>query len=1189
MRLKRLELSGFKSFPDKTTIPFERDITAVVGPNGSGKSNISDAIRWVLGEQSVKNLRGGKMEDVIFDGTASRKPLGAASVSLSFDNRDRTLLVDNDEVTVTRKYDRFGESEYQLNGASVRLKDLTELFMDTGLGRDGYALIGQGKISEIVSAKSKERREIFEEAAGISKYRYRKAEAQRRLEQAEANLLRLYDILSELESRLAPLEEQSKKAKAFLELSQERKSLEISLWIDTLNREEETLKKGEREYLAAKEEEEQLERKIGETEKEIQDLYDQMNRHLSESEEYRKFQDNLNAAALELRSKAAVAENDLAHHLETLQSLEQSASKREQEAAQMEQDILEAADRYQKLETRKKQAKKEQEALESQLFSLFEESKTADGKRKELEKKRSEAALDRSREELLALSLKEREREAQARLRQAEADMASFEEQWKTAEQKEKEILEIRKEIAEKKRSLENALKGYELKQKKREGEVSEAKAQGEQKQLEIREMEQRAKLLVDLDAAMEGFSGSVKAVVRAKNNRILSGIFGPVSELISVEEPYALAIETALGAALQNIVVQDERSAKSAIRFLKEQKAGRATFLPLTSVKGRLSEPDGVSNEEGYVETASRLVRCEETYRGVVDFLLGRIVIAEDLDAASVIAKKYGYRFRIVTLDGQQINVGGSFTGGSPLRNQGILSRKNEAAKLIRQSEKEKEGYKALVERYQKLRDDLETMRAEYEALRSEQIQLDQDDIRFGGEEARLSEEKARLLSLLTEAKKQKEEEEKESLLRKKRIEEATAAAASYQAKEEELIREMGIHEETLRRQETEREQQLEKRNQSGQRLIELQKDMERQQEEIDRLLREKEAFLSGNRDLEAKKASLQVLIEEGRLAKQRFLEEEKSYFSRIAEYKQKSEDALFKRMEAEKAAVNKREDSKALGLQRESAKETLIRLDEKRLSAQKNFDQLVLRLWEDYELTKSEAVSLAQPVSNRSEMNRRLGSVRNKIKALGTVNVAAVEEYEEVSERYGFLSKQVEDAAQSKKELLELIRTLTEDMQRLFLESFQEINRHFGTIFSELFGGGKGELILSEPEDVLNSGVEIRVQPPGKIIKNLSALSGGEQTFVAIAIYFAILKVRPSPFCVLDEIEAALDDVNVERFASYIRNICHDTQFILITHRRGTMEEADMLYGVTMQEQGVSKLLKLDTKDEAVVWSKA
>ena len=1187
MRLKSLELFGFKSFPDKTVIPFDRDITAVVGPNGSGKSNISDAIRWVLGEQSVKNLRGGKMEDVIFDGTESRKPVGSATVSLSFENKDRALSVDSDEVTVTRKYDRAGESEYRLNGASVRLKDLNELFMDTGLGKDGYALIGQGKIAEIISAKSKERREIFEEAAGISKYRYRKGEAERRLEQAEANLLRLYDILSELEGRLEPLKEQSEKAKRFLELSKERKTLEISLWIDTLNREEETLKKGEREYLAAKEEEEQIERKINEAETEIQDIYDQMNRYLSQSEEYRKFQDNLNAALGDLRSKAAVAENDLSHHKEALEALEKSFSQAKQAAGEMEQKIEEAKNKRRELAEKKKEAEKEQEALENELLSLLEESKEADGKRKELESRRREAALNRSREELLAINLEEREQEGALRLEQANEDMLRLFAQEEDARKQKEETKKAREQLSEKKRSLENALKGYELKKEKREKEANDAKEKAEQKQLQIREKEQRAKLLMDLEASMEGFSGSVKAVVRAKKNRILSGIYGPVSDLLSVSEEYAIAVETALGAALQNIVVQDERAAKSAIRFLKEQKAGRATFLPLTSVKGKIFEPEGVSKEGGYVDIASRLVRCEEPYRGIVDFLLGRIVVAEDLDAASVMAKKYGYRFRIVTLDGQQINVGGSFTGGSPLRNQGILSRKNEAARLLSESERQKEEMEAFKDRYQKLRADWETLNAEYEAIRSELIVINQDDIRFSGEESRLEEEENRFHSLAIDAQKQKEGEEKESLSRKERLLEAKTAAASYQKAEEALIREMGVHEEELRRQEEEREQRLEQRNQSGQRLIELQKDLEQQEGEIGRLLREKESFLSGNKDLQAQKESLQTLIEEDRLTQKRLREEEENYIDRIADYRKKSEEALSHRLDAEKEATEKREASKELGLQREKAKEKLIRLDEKRLSAQKSCDQLVLRLWEDYEMTKSEALSFAQPVSNRSEMNRRLGSVRNQIKALGTVNVAAVEEYEEVSERHRFLSEQVEDAAQSKKELLELIHTLTKDMERLFLDSFQAINQNFGTIFAQLFGGGKGELILSEPEDVLNSGVEIRVQPPGKIIKNLSALSGGEQTFVAIAIYFSILKVHPSPFCVLDEIEAALDDVNVGKFASYIRNICKDTQFILITHRRGTMEEADVLYGVTMQEQGVSKLLKLDTGAEAMALS--
>ena len=1183
MFLKSLEMQGFKSFPDKTVVRFNKGLTAVVGPNGSGKSNLSDAMRWVLGEQSTKTLRGEKMEDVIFLGTASRKPQGFAAVSLTFDNTDRALAVDADEVTITRRYYRSGESEYAINGGAVRLRDINELFMDTGLGRDGYSMIGQGKIAEIISAKSGERREIFEEAAGISKYRYRKAEAERKLSGAQENLTRLYDILSELEGRVEPLRIQSEKAKEFLALSERKKQLEVSLWLLTLEKYQAALRDQEQKYLIAKGEDEHLSRELQKCEDEIQEVYKRMQSCLTQSEECQTIRQNLLNRTGDLKSEVAVRENDIRHNGETLTRLNAELAAQEDSAARREEEALRKEEEQKALEAAGTALEQETEARRKELLDLSARQDDFSGKLDEANAKVNRIALESSRQNMLILTRENAAADEAARLTSMEGEIASLAAQLDVEKETMEGIDGLLKEIADKKASLENARKGYDLKLSARKQKRQELAVEQQRLELAIKEKQQRAKLLLDLEQNMEGFNYSVKAVMRAAKNGALRGVLGTVAQLLSVKAEYSLAVETALGGALQNVVVEDESAAKAGIRLLAEQKAGRATFLPLTSVKGSALNEPGLERYAGFVAMASELVEADPRYDGVVRFLLGRIAVVDDLDTAVTISRKYGYKFRIVTLDGQQVNVGGSFTGGSAAKNAGVLSRKNEAASLEAEAQK-LAGQKALLDgRAQELGREIASLEAHIEGIRAEQITANEDQIRFEGDSRRYQQNRELLSSRREELERQKAQSgqkiaaaRQEAADAKKALEaleqearEAQEALATFQGSRDDLSgRREELTDEIAALTRREIENRKDRENLARQ-IAELRAGARERDEAKARILADRTAVEEENRRLVQAIAALQKESEDAAV--------------RIGEYEEKSRNLIARRQELEGETTRLRQQEREISARKEQAAGELARLDEQKRSAQKDYDQIILRLQDEYQLTRSEAQQGAIPIEDRVEAQKELASLKNRIRGLGSVNVGAIEEYKEVSERYEFLKAQVEDAANSKAELEKLIRNLTADMERMFRESFEAINKHFGTIFTELFGGGKASLTLSDPEDVLNCGIDINVQPPGKIIKSLSALSGGEQSFIAIAIYFAILKVRPAPFCVLDEIEAALDDVNVVKYASYLRMMSGSTQFILITHRRGTMEEADVLYGVTMQERGVSKLLELKVTEIA------
>ena len=1177
MRLRSLEIQGFKSFPDKTKIEFDRGMTVVVGPNGSGTSNISDAIRWVLGEQSTKALRGGKMEDVIFAGTATRKPLGMAAVSLTFDNADRTLPVEAEEVTITRRYYRSGESEYLLNGKAMKLRELNEMLMDTGLGKDGYSMIGQGRIAEIIAAKSRERREIFEEAAGIAKYRYRREEAERKLDQAQENLLRLYDILSELEGRVGPLKEQADKAEKFLTLSEEKKKLEISLWLMQLDKLRGDLQQQDNRCLIAQGEDERLKAEADRLEEKIQAAYDQTRDCLTKSEEYRQIRENLQNRIAAEKSSIAVHENERTHALlEHKRLQEQLAGGEAAEKAQAAQ-IFEARQKLQAYGEKLDALQKREAETRQKAEEIADAGKSAGDEAARLQAELSQCTLDISRYTMAIAAARRNEEEQLDRQTGDQQALREAEDKYTAEQSAQQEVEDLLTEIQSRRESLQNTLSGFQLKLQSRRESVEALHREVQDLELEEKGKLQRASLLRDLETHMEGFNHSVKTVMGWKQRGTVNGIHGTVAGLIEVPENYAVAVETALGAGLQNIVVDNEETAKACIRRLQRDRAGRATFLPLTAVRGTLLDQPGLQKEPGFLGLASELVGVEERYKGAVRFLLGRIAIASDLDTAANIAKKYRYKFRIVTLDGQQINAGGSFTGGSAARGQGILSRRGEAEGLKREADALRARKEAASQKEADARKELEKLNASLEEVREELMAVSEDMVRFEGELSRSKAERAAAAARKETLSAQlREGEEKLSVLREERLANEQSLKES-EAKRDALTEQLKTHQGS---QDTLSEKLSDITSALSQLSIEkvvLEKDQEAAQTAL-------QSILDARRDAQAKRqemtqavAELDQKVKDLDEAVKTGKKQIETFTRQITEYGEKNEALLKLRTQLEGETLTLRQQSRDLSVQKERAAGESARLQEQKQAIQRDYDQLVAKMWEEYELTPREASGLKTALSSVSDGNRQLGILKNQIKALGNINVAAIEEYQEVSKRYQFLKKQVEDAANARDELLELIDQLTAEMKELFGSAFHEINRHFGEIFRELFGGGKASLQLDDPSDILECGIEILVQPPGKIIKNLASLSGGEQALVAVAIYFAILKVRPSPFCVLDEIEAALDDVNVSRYAAYLRGISDKTQFILITHRRGTMEEADTLYGVTMQESGVSKLLQL------------
>jgi chromosome segregation protein len=1183
MILKALEMQGFKSFPDKTVLEFNKGITAVVGPNGSGKSNISDAVRWVLGEQSTKTLRGSKMEDVIFSGTDVRKAKGFAEVTLRLDNTDRSLNKDSDEVSVTRRYYRSGDSEYLVNGESARLRDVNELFMDTGLGRDGYSIVGQGKIADMVSPKASERRDMLEEAAGISHFRYRRGDAIKRLAQAEENLVRLRDILSELESRVGPLKAQSEKAQKFIVLAGERKNLEIGIWLNTIDKTGEKMRDQEHKIEIAeashKEAQDELS-KIGEMIDKAADGTRDINIKL---EEIRNSASGFEEKLSDIDSQIKVAENSILHNNETIERINRDKAAENETEQNIDAAVSAAQECIQKAEEQIADATRQMDELSKQeetyRLSSSEFSDRAEALSGEISALSVRLADCRVTAETANSSIEE----IRSRISAIDESMGTRKDDYDALLKRKADAEASLKEIQDEIVSVKNAIDGYTLRFENRGKKADSVKLAIDEKQRELHKGQDRVRLLEDLEKNMEGYFGAVKAVMKESGRGALRGIYGPVSQLITVKDKYSAAIETALGAAVQNIVVDNETDAKRAMGFLKEHRAGRATFLPITAIKGRVLSEQGLDDQYGFVSIASDLVSYDNKYSEIIRWLLGRTAVAEDIDSAIAIAKKYSYRFRIVTLDGQVINAGGSMTGGSRVQNAGILSRGNEIERLkgsLASMQKELDG---MLSDYKLLSEDASAAKAELEGAEGDLLRAKEENIRREGELKLASDKLASVSSGVKELL-----EEKETL--EKRIESVSSGAEAARSQIDEL-------KETLENKEKElesitgdsktlqknREEVASKAAEIRLRIVSLQKDVEANTDEITRLKNRKTGHLDRLSELDEEIREIEEKNDELRALTERLSADEKALKANHGDAQNQINELISQRDELEKQANDLRLHERAKSEERERLSGDIARLEERKIAMRNEYDNLTSKLYDEYQLTRREAAALEIEIDDYSLAAKRLAELKSQIRALGSVNVSAIEEYKEVSERYEFLSGQINDVETSRAELNKMIDDLTGKMAEQFREQFNRINSCFGQTFIELFGGGKAELRLEDERDVLGSDIEIKVQPPGKNVQNINLLSGGEKGLSAIALLFAILKVTPAPFCIFDEVEAALDDVNVSRYAQYVRRMTKNTQFILITHRRGTMEEADVLYGVTMQEKGVSKLLELKTAEMA------
>ena len=1181
MLLSSIQIQGFKSFADKTVLKFGKGITAVVGPNGSGKSNISDAVRWVLGEQSTKSLRGQSMEDVIFGGTESRRPHGFCEVTLNIDNSDRTLNFDNDSVAITRRYYRSHESEYAINGVSVRLKDIHELFMDTGLGRDGYSMIGQGKIDNIISSKSGERRDIFEEASGISKYRYRKIEAERKLQGAEDNLLRLHDILDELESRVGPLKEQSRKAEKFLELAEQKKELEIGLWLHTLNNSKETLRNQESKIAAAQLSYREIEESLEEFDRKTEQNTAYFAKLTSDIEGERLKISSTNEEILKLTGEITVISNDIKHNEETAagfaEEKEMLAASDTEALTQIEEKRQAAAEKNSKRQELEAELHKLEERLSELLTNSDSISRKIENQIRELNVLSSESADMRVQmvtADTAIIEIAERENDSDGKRNQYNSEIEKLDKEFSETDGM---VTSLEETIG----GYENSLKGYEMLRDGKEKSATELKEQLDTAKLDIEAKKRRVQILTELENNMEGFGHSVKAVMKEATLGTLKGICGPVSKLIKVEKEYSNAVETALAAAIQNIITETEADAKRAINYLKTSGGGRATFLPIATIKSREFKEHGYEDMAGFVGLASDLVECDNKYREIIKYLLGGAVVAEDIDFAATIAKKFGYRIKVVTLDGQVINPGGSLTGGSLVKNAGLLSRASDIAKINDDIKKLEDKAAELSKSYTAATEAAAKVNADITAVKAEISTANEDKIRALAELKRIDDLRSNLKSALKELENehsqnaQKTESLKEqSRLAAVRIAEIDSKKAQIQSEIDKMTGGRDNLNET-------REAISAQITESKLTLIELQKDIEAEntaalnlENLISSRAKRAQEIITLTSALEAKNTSLKEKIAslEGEI---------NSFKEQITASEQAISDMLEKRNQTEKAGVELRSSEREKTLLREKISGELARLTERKEVMLKEYDEVIRKLYDEYELTRSEAEKIGIEIEKPTEAKKTLAEIKGKIRNLGNVNVSAIEEYKEVSERYEFLSAQINDVEKTRSELYKLINQLTTQMRDIFTEGFAKISENFSKTFTELFGGGTASLTLSDPDNILESGIDINAKLPGKNVPSLDGLSGGEKALIALSIYFAIMRVNAPPFCFLDEVDTALDDINVDRFADYMKKSDFSTQFICVTHRRGTMEAADMLYGVTMQEKGITKLLELNVAE--------
>ena len=1178
MYLKSLEVQGFKSFPDKTLIRFGDDITAIVGPNGSGKSNISDAILWVMGEQSTKTLRGAKMEDVIFGGTQKRAAVGFAEATLTLDNSDRALMYDADEVMVTRRYYRSGDSEYYINKQSARLRDIHEMFMDTGLGREGYSNIGQGRIDEILSLKSADRREIFEEAAGISKYRHRKEETERKLQHTEDNLLRIGDKVSELEMQLEPLKQQSEKARKYLEMKEELQGVEVSVWLDTLDKLSAAAKKAEEDYASASFVLQQAHDDLDRLYAQAESCAQQLRQKDGDLETARVKVSMLEATHQQLDGQMAVLQSNVENNAGNIARIEEEMKGAEDRSGGIAAQIGQARQRIAEIDAALTVRNAELNKLQQELAAMTASSQGLTKQYLELRNQEATLSADIAGREADIRGLQESTAQTAERIAQLDSDLSAGQERQQQAQENldacRKELRRAQEDVT----AANNTISGYTLRQNTRIKRRDELQQTVRELNGQMDSVTAKLRVFRAMERDFESYTKSVRLVMQESQRGSLRNIHGPVSRLIRTEDEYTVAVEIALGAAMQQIVVSTENDGKAAITYLKRTGGGRATFLPLNTIQGKSLNESGLESCRGFVGIASDLVSCQNTYKGIVENLLGRTVIMRDIDAAISMANKYRNRFKIVTLDGQVMNPGGSMTGGSVNKEAGILSRANELEKLTAQ-EKQLQEKKLVAEadlaEAQRLYDQVEyQLNTAKEQLREAEDQV----LRLQGQEKQHEILLGAIVDAASSARK-----EREALLNRDRTdcERLAAGQAKIQIYTQQLTQ-TRISLETLEGSQTEAAAAT---SQITDRMTALKTDAAALEAERNTALAHIEdlnALCSAMEGDKTKKLALIEAIREESCRLEREIGDLKERQASNDRDAQKQREVLQQvmadRAQTEAAKTRCERESQEKNKDILNMERACALLEQKKITSDMEEKQIIDKLWDSYGLTPGTAVEHRGEIESVAAGQRKISELKRKITMLGTPNLGAIEEYARVNERYTYLSAQQEDVLTSKRELESIIRDITKEMTAIFVTEFQKIDHYFGQTFEEMFGGGKGALLLEDPENPLTCGIEIRVQPPGKQVKTITLLSGGEKAFVATALYFAILKVRPTPFCILDEIDAALDDRNVERFASYLRNLSQKTQFIVITHRRGTMEEADVLYGVTMQEQGISKLLRLD-----------
>lgn len=1179
MRLKSLEMQGFKSFPDRTKLEFTEGFTAVVGPNGCGKSNISDAIRWVLGEQSTKNLRGSKMEDVIFLGTQERNEQGFAQVEITLDNSDKTIKDQDSEIVISRKYYRDGESEYKLNGKTVLLKDISTMLMDTGLSKDGYSIIGQGKVEEIVSAKSQDRRQIFDECAGITKYRYRKKEAQKKLLLAEENLTRLYDILNELKERVNPLKKDVEKADKFLKYSDEKKELEISILANDIKKLKSNFKSNQDDLFLMNNKYKEVENELLTMNEKIKNDYERFQTFNLEIERVREEKSKFIENSAELKTKQALLEKEIEHIKMSNKTLKDEISSFDNSKEQLKEEVIKKENDIKDLNKKIEDLNTKRQEIVATLKDFNIKKGGVSIKCDELNEIINKNAIEKSKLSLNITGYQNRINELKEVNDNIDKKLSNEINENESLANEKENILNLLDSIENKNLELNNKKEGYNLKLKSKQDKLLTISNEIDKLEINLVSQTQKVNMLESYEKNMEGFSYSVKSIINQSKNGRLKGIKGTVSQLLKTDKKYITAIETSLGGAIQNIITEDEQSAKDSIEFLKANKAGRATFLPLTTIKKShiLNPPQ---NCAGFIDIAYNLIKFKPIYSNIFSSLLSRIVIVDNINNGSIMAKKNDYSFKIVTLDGQVINRGGSYTGGSQNKNTGLLSRQSEIDNLLDLIKRDKKIKEEKLIEKNSLTEEVNKTDAIIKTYDAQILVLKEDKIKYLAESKRLIE----LIEKTALSKDNLKDELTKNKDKQKQLEDDLLKAKNDLEKIEKITKDVNDELDSL---EGTQNEIKDKRQSLEESIHNIDLDLIKLKETIGNLnhfILDLNERINGNFD--------KIKLKNETIAKNncdiekniKLISEIDGEFENLSDKDKEFEDKINSLIMEKNNIEQNREllikDEKLKLEHKEKLGRELEKLNQKELSLSNLKEQIIKTLWDEYEISLNEALNEAKDLQDIESSKKQLNSIKLKIKNLGNVNLGAKEEYLKVKERFEFLNEQIKDAKKSKDDLNKLIYNLTSSMKKMFTQTFEEVNKNFKVIFKELFLGGSANLSLDDYDNVLECGIDIKVQPPGKIIKNLSALSGGEKSFVAIAIYFAILKVKPAPFCILDEIEAALDDVNVNKFAMYLKKIDKDTQFIAITHRRGTMERADTLYGVTMQEEGVSKLLKLPPK---------